>query len=162
MVESYYGEMRHGSKQGVGLETKNRERYRGGFAFGQRAGHGEQIIGGVRYEGEFRDGERWGKGTMAWLNRDIYVGQWKHGLPHGYGEVIIGNERVSGQWRRGCLLDSERLAAVATPLDACRGRAAARALPEDMADDDPGPELSVQERGCRGDWFLLCKGLTPK
>ena len=162
MVETYYGDMAFGLKYGRGLEMKGRDRYVGEFASGLRDGHGEQIVAGVRYAGEFRDGERSGTGEMTWLNRDVYAGGWKHGLPDGYGEVIVGTERISGQWRAGCLLDSERLASVATPLDSCRGRMAARTVPEGRVDDDPSRPPALSEGGCRPpdgvSLFLLCGG----
>jgi hypothetical protein len=164
MVESYYGNMTGGQKYGRGREMKNRDRYVGEFVSGLRSGYGDQIVGGVHYRGEFRAGERWGRGAMTWLSRDIYVGEWKHGLPDGYGEVIAGTERIAGQWRAGCLLDSRRLVAVATPFDACRGRVAARTpVEEDLVDSDPFGWLP--EGGCRrdgGSLFLLCKSLFQR
>lgn len=121
MIERYDGEMRDGRKHGVGSENKNRDIYDGTFWRGKRTGRGSELIGGVRYYGEFDDGKRSGTGIMIWLNRDTYVGSWKDGLPHGYGEVTVGTELIAGQWYAGCLLNSKRSAAVATPLERCVG-----------------------------------------
>lgn len=127
LIERYDGEMRDGLKQGTGLE--NLDIYDGTSWLSARTGRGSELIGGVRYDGKFEGGKRSGAGSMIWASGDIYVGSWKNGLPHGYGEVIIGTERIAGQWYAGCLLNSARSAAVATPLARCIG------LPARYTDD---------------------------
>jgi hypothetical protein len=166
MTERYQGEMRNGLKHGPGSEHKNRDIYGGDFWLGKRTGFGSELIGGVRYEGKFQDGERSGRGTMTWLNRDVYVGSWRNGLPHGYGEVIIGTERIAGQWYAGCLLNSQRAAAVATPLDRCLGLTATytddaiKEAREPRDDDVFGYVTEFEGGGCvpvyPGSIFRLC------
>ncbi len=116
-IHRYDGRMSEGFKHGRGREFKYRDYYTGWFDLGARAGYGEEIVGGVRYQGRFRDGKRFGGGTMQWLSRDVYQGTWKDGLPEGRGEAFIGTERFAGRWHKGCLLQSDRIVAVATPLE---------------------------------------------
>ena len=162
MIERYDGTMRDGLKHQDGREFKNSTIYIGRFVRGLRDGRGEQIIHGVRYDGAFHNGKRSGHGTMVWLNRDAYRGAWKDDLPDGYGELLIGAELIAGQWRAGCLLNSERRAAVATSLDSCRALAPSPAtgLAGDAAPVEPRPPV---EGGCRpvspGSLLRLCNGL---
>jgi hypothetical protein len=164
LIERYDGGMSEGLKHGRGGESKYRDRYGGWFAFGAREGRGEEIIGGVRYAGWFRDGKRSGAGTMTWLSRDVYRGSWKGGLPEGRGEAIIGTELFAGRWHRGCLLFSDRVVAVATPLDSCRGLAPDTV--DDFITDAPEEPARSFEGGCQpkysGSSLRLCSGLVER
>ena len=89
----YYGEVKHGKPDGVGvMEHPVIGKYVGEFKDGKRNGQGTETFNLVsKFVGEWKDGEKHGQGTETWSDGRKYEGVFYDGKKHGQGTYTLPN-----------------------------------------------------------------------
>ena len=105
--EKYEGDVRKGSKHGLGILTKThgmeQERLEGRWVDGLLDNGKAEISDSFgKYVGEYKKFQPHGKGVYLYSDGDKYDGMWEEGARSGQGEYLYSDgSRYSGQWRKG-------------------------------------------------------------
>ena len=96
--EKYEGEIKHGNKNGIGIQTTFRRKYEGEWKDDNKEGIGKLSwnYSKQKYEGEFKNNNFHGIGIF-FLEDELksYEGEYENGLCHGYGVDFYSNGKKS-------------------------------------------------------------------